>query len=187
MSNTFLNILKTYFIILFIFIILIPILFIPTIYQSFPTNFSENKQFNYQIIGTSNNIIWPVPGYTRISSYFGYRKAPTIGATSFHGGIDIPAPPGTNIVSAISGKVIRASFMGSGGCTIIIENNNYTIIYHHVSPNYIVFVGDFVLQGQVISQVGPKNVYGFQNNPYKDNKRKSNQWCYYWTTFTFYS
>lgn len=53
-------------------------------------------------------------GYTRISSYFGYRSAPTAGATSFHGGIDIPAPPGTNIIAAISGQVTFTGFMGSG-------------------------------------------------------------------------
>lgn len=34
------------------------------------------------------------------------------------------------------------------------------ITYCHVSPNYIVQMGDEVMQGQVIGFVGPKNVYG---------------------------
>lgn len=28
--------------------------------------------------------------------------------------------------------------------------------------------GDYVLKGQIIAKVGPKNVYGFSNNVYKD-------------------
>lgn len=34
------------------------------------------------------------------------------------------------------------------------------VTYCHVSPNFIVKVGDTVLKGQVIGNVGPKNVYG---------------------------
>lgn len=62
--------------------------------------------------------------------------------------------------------------MGSGGCSVVVSNENYTVTFHHVSPNYIVSVGDYVVQGQIIAHVGPKNVYGFSNNPYKDNSRE---------------
>lgn len=34
------------------------------------------------------------------------------------------------------------------------------ITYCHVSPNYIVNVGDEVKKGEWIANVGPKNVYG---------------------------
>lgn len=129
---------------------------------------STNYTLNY-----SNGICWPLPGYTRISSGFGYRSAPTAGATSFHGGIDLPAPAGTNIVSAISGTVTRTGFMGSGGCSVVVKGDYYTIVFHHISPNFLVNVGDNVQAGQVIAQVGPKNVYGFANNPYKDSNRST--------------
>ena len=167
MSKKLFNIIKIYFFIISFFIILISIFFIPAFSKITITNNSQNELSNFKII-TSNNITWPVPGYTRISSYFGYRTAPTVGATSFHGGVDIPAPSGTNIISAISGKITKTGFMGSGGCSVVIQNNCYTVIYHHVSPNYIVKVGDFVVQGQIVAHVGPKNVYGFSNNPYRD-------------------
>ena len=32
--------------------------------------------------------------------------------------------------------------------------------------------GDHVYSGQVIGHVGPKNVYGVKNNPYKDSSGK---------------
>ena len=60
------------------------------------------------------------------------------GATNFHGGIDIPAPPGTNIISAINGRVTYTGFMGSGGCTVVIQGDKYSIVCHHISPNFLV-------------------------------------------------
>lgn len=113
--------------------------------------------------------VWPLPGITRISSYFGKRKSPTAFASSYHKGIDIPASPGTNIYAAMSGTVITAQFSGSGGCTVTIQNGNILTSYCHVSPNFIVVPGQYVEKGQIIAQVGPKNVYGFTNNKYYDS------------------
>ena len=45
------------------------------------------------------------------------------------------------------------------------------VTYCHVSPNFIVKVGDTVLKGQVIGNVGPKNVYDVKGNQYKDENR----------------
>ena len=103
MPKDFLSTLRNYFIIICFFIIIICIFFIPFFNNDTITTISTSENTNYQIT-TSNGFCWPIPGYTRISSYFGYRKAPTVGATSFHGGVDIPAPSGTNLISAITGK-----------------------------------------------------------------------------------
>ncbi len=35
-------------------------------------------------------------------------------------------------------------------------------------PSFSFLFGDFVKKGQHIANVGPKNVYGIPNNPYKD-------------------
>ena len=43
------------------------------------------------------------------------------------------------------------------------------ISYCHVSPNYIVSKGQFVEQGDIIGNVGPKYVYGVVGNQYKDS------------------
>ena len=50
--------------------------------------------------------------------------------------------------------------IGANGFTIKIENNNFLISYSHVSPFFIVNVGDIVTKGQVIGNVGPKYVDG---------------------------
>ena len=108
-------------------------------------------------------------GYHTITSRFGNRTAPTDGASSNHSGIDIAAPTGTNILSVISGNVIYTGFNGANGYTIQIQNNNIITSYSHVSPDFVVSVGDSVNSGDIISSVGPKIVYNVPNNPYHDS------------------
>jgi len=124
-------------------------------------------------------------GYNKITSNFGYRTAPTSGASSYHGGIDIAAPAGSNIVATCSGKVSFTGFYGSGGYTVIIENGDLSISYCHVSPTFLVCVGQYINKGEIIAKVGPKNVYGVPNNPYKDSNGKPTNRSNYWTSFTF--
>ena len=66
------------------------------------------------------------------------------------------------------GKVVSVGFKGPNGYTITIESDNLTFNYSHVSPNFLVYVGQYVSKGQIIANVGPKNVYNVPNNPYKD-------------------
>ena len=115
---------------------------------------------------------WPVLGSKKITSYYGYRKAPTAGASSFHSGIDIAAPEGTKLVAIVDGKITRAAWGGAGGYTIIMISGEYTFTYCHCSPEFFVKEGDEVKKGQVIGTVGPKNVYGIVGNPYKDSEGK---------------
>ena len=129
------------------------------------------SNFEYQTddISLDGEFLWPLPNYTYISSYFGKRSSPTIGASTYHSGIDIPAPEGTPIRSTCSGMITFASWGAGGGYTIVVQNNNISVSYCHVSPKFIVSRGDFVKIGAIISTVGPKNVYGIINNPYKDS------------------
>ena len=115
------------------------------------------------------NFAWPIPGYTAISSPFGKRNAPTSGASTYHKGVDIPAPEGTTLIATCNGEITFTGFLGGGGYTITITTENgLKISYCHVSPNYIVSIGDKIEQGQVIGNVGPKYVYGVAGNKYKD-------------------
>lgn len=118
---------------------------------------------------TNSKFLWPTPGYTTITSYFGYRNAPTQGASTYHSGIDIGAPVGTNIIAVTSGTVTYTGFYGAGGYTVTIKSDDFTISYCHVSPQFLVCTGQYVTKGSVIATVGPKNVYGVPNNPYKDS------------------
>lgn len=128
----------------------------------------NSNQQQYLSISTSN-FTWPVPGYNNITSNFGYRKSPTSGAGSYHGGVDIAVPTGSNIISASTGVVSYLGFYGANGFTVKVESGNLVFIYSHVSPNFLVYPGQIVNKGQIIAKVGPKNVYGIYNNPYKDS------------------
>lgn len=155
-----------YFIVIAIILIFICLLFIPLLgNQDFShIDFSNSESFTL----SSSSFIWPVPGYTRISSRFGPRKSPTAGASSYHKGIDIPAPVGTALISLCDGTITFTGFSGSGGFTITYTAPPYQISYCHVSPDLLVFTGQKIYSGQVIATVGPKNVYGVIGNPYKD-------------------
>ena len=187
MSNQFSKIIKIYSSIIIFLIIFISVFFIPFYSDTNIILPAINDTPINKVISPTSGLCWPLPGYTIISSPFGYRGAPTAGASTFHGGIDLPAPPGTNIISAIPGKVTFTGFMGSGGCTVVVTNQQYTVVFHHINPNFLVHPGDQVTQGQIIAQVGPKNVYGFSNNPYKDADRYPNKRSNDRPTLTFHS
>lgn len=103
--------------------------------------------------------IWPVPGYSNISSPFGYRTW-SDGTVEFHNGIDINKGSastimGAPIVASNSGRVIRAKYNAGGyGYYVMIDHggNNYTL-YGHCS-SLAVTTGQWVTQGQVIAYVG---------------------------------
>ena len=55
---------------------------------------------------------WPVPVYSRISSYFGYRIHPIFKTNKLHTGIDIAAAAGNKVVAANDGTVIYSGTLG---------------------------------------------------------------------------
>ena len=90
----------------------------------------------------------------RISSYFGYRNAPTAGATTYHRGIDWATPTGTSVMASCGGTVTQAGWGGSYGYTILITHPGGTQTrYAHLS-SIGVSVGQSVTQGQVIGRSG---------------------------------
>lgn len=102
-------------------------------------------------------LLWPVPpeyGSDAISSKFGPRNAPVEGASTFHRGIDIAVPTGTEVYAAAAGKVITARDTGLGGLTIFIDHGNgYYTCYMHLSA-FKVSVGSVVAKGDVIALSG---------------------------------
>ncbi len=151
------------------FIIFICIFFIPFFYNS---NTNVNSSSNEVIfVNPFSDYQWPIPGYNRISSYFGKRNAPTQGAATFHKGIDIPAPEGTLLFAVCDGVISYTGFLGGGGYTITLNSSEYKNIkftYCHVSPNFIVSIGSEINKGDLIGYVGPKYVYGVLGNQYSD-------------------
>ncbi|GMA50337.1 peptidase M23 [Alicyclobacillus contaminans] len=80
----------------------------------------ESQEGGYS--GPAAGWTWPVPGYTSISSGYGWRTW-SDGSREFHNGIDIPAPIGTPIVAATSGKVLLAGPATGFGDWVVIESS----------------------------------------------------------------
>lgn len=98
---------------------------------------------------------WPVPGYSRISSYYGTRPDPFGSPTQeFHSGIDIPAPRGVNIISAYDGEVAWSYYSNSAGNWVGVDHGDgiYTV-YMHMSKR-LVSEGDKVKKGDVLGLIG---------------------------------
>lgn len=113
------NLFQKFLFIIILFSIFISIFFVPIIQNS---NVSMYSSTNKEIIDFNpDGFVWPIPGYTSISSYFGKRNAPTSGASSFHYGIDIPAPEGTKLIAINDGEITFRSFLGAGR----IYNNSF--------------------------------------------------------------
>ncbi len=99
---------------------------------------------------------WPVPGYSYISSPYGYRFQ----GADFHTGMDICGSGstiyGARIVACGAGTVVKVQNNGSNGYglfCIIDHGGGYTTLYAHTS-SIVVSVGDFVEKGQTIGYVG---------------------------------
>ena len=99
-----------------------------------------------------NTLMWPVRG--RVSSLFGWRSRSYASAGSFHSGLDIMAPYGRAIVSAMDGVVAYSGWMGGYGKTVVVDHaDGVTTLYGHCSE-LAVQKGDPVYSGQLISYVG---------------------------------
>ena len=105
-----------------------------------------------------SNLQWPVPSCTLITSRFGYRVAPTTGASTYHGGLDIGAGMGASIVAAGAGDVIYAGDNGGyGKCVMIDHGNGVVTVYAHMS-SIVVSYGQYVTAGQYVGAVGSTGV-----------------------------
>lgn len=132
----------------------------------------ENRIIGEDIEISEYGFAWPIPGYNKITSYFGKRNSPTQGASSYHKGIDIGAPEGTVLIAVADGKITYTGFLGGGGYTITLSIEDMKITYCHVSPTFIVEVGQKVERGEIIGYVGPKYVYEVKGNTYTDSTGK---------------
>lgn len=105
---------------------------------------------------------WPVPGFTRVTSPFGWRYHPILKTRKFHSGIDIGKKAdgtpilGAAIVAAGGGSVIYAGPRGGYGNVVMIDHGNgvVTVYAHQLSGGIKVSVGQHVTKGQRIGTVG---------------------------------
>ena len=108
----------------------------------------EERRQNNVTIDSETNYLWPLPGYYRLTSLFGYRIHPITGKAHSHTGIDIPAPGGTPIQACKSGQVVTSAYHYSYGNYVVIDHGNgNSTLYAHMSSRA-------VSQGQTIGYVG---------------------------------
>ncbi len=113
---------------------------------------------DFQIQYTGGTMLWPVAtAGTTITSNYGSRVYPIQGTnivTDFHLGLDIAAPTGSLIVSALDGVVVYAGWLGSyGNCVMVQHGNNITTVYAH-GQKVLTERGKEVKQGEPIMEVG---------------------------------
>ena len=103
---------------------------------------------NIAYLSDGSTLIWPVPAYRGISRWM-------LGAGGkIHGGVDIRANYGTEILASASGQVTVAGYHWSYGNYVVINHGNgYQTLYAHAS-SLAVRAGQTVAQGQVIAYVG---------------------------------
>ena len=95
----------------------------------------------------------PLTSY-RLTSPFGMRMHPILGIYRMHNGIDMGAPLNTPIYASRGGQITIAEENDSAGLYVQINHGDgYKSVYMHMNY-FIVKVGDYVAQGQVIGYVG---------------------------------
>lgn len=103
-------------------------------------------------------MLWPVPGYSKISSYYGWR----FNNTDFHTGVDITGSGvhGAKVVATNTGTVVHTNYCpyngyayGYGTYLIVDHGGGITTLYAHLS-DITVKKGDIVVMGQQIGKVG---------------------------------
>lgn len=109
-----------------------------------------------QVDYSTTGFIYPVKGYTYISSYYGWR----FNNTDYHTGVDFPAPANTPIRASASGTVIYVRTgagygraWGYGNYLIVDHGGGFSTLYAHCT-SIPVSVGDTVTKGQTIAYVG---------------------------------
>ena len=108
-------------------------------------------------------LAWPVPGYNKITSYYGMRVHPITGQYKLHTGVDISAPTGVNFIAANDGIVTKAEYNSAYGKMVIIDHGGgISTLYAHGSE-ILVTVGQIVKKDDPILKVGST---GYSTGPH---------------------
>jgi murein DD-endopeptidase MepM/ murein hydrolase activator NlpD len=105
---------------------------------------------------------FPLP-FGRLTSGYGMRDNPFTGDSEFHKGIDLAAPPGTEVFAARDGTVGLVGFDEVMGKMVIINHEaGYQTIYGHLAEIYVQ-LNDAVRSGMIIGAVGTT---GYSTGPH---------------------
>lgn len=88
------------------------------------------------------------------SSNFGWRIDPFTGLNAFHEGIDFMAEVGTPILAAAGGVVVYAGPHPQYGNMVEVDHGNDLVTRYAHASKLVVKVGDVVLRGSKLAEVG---------------------------------
>jgi murein DD-endopeptidase MepM/ murein hydrolase activator NlpD len=92
--------------------------------------------------------------FRRISSRFGTRIDPFTRRATFHGGIDLSAPVGTDVAASRGGVVVSAGVSGGYGQLVVIKHEHgYSTYYGHLSRIFVK-PGQSIREGEPLGAVG---------------------------------
>ena len=136
-------------------------------------------------VQSSGSFIWPAPGFSYISSYYGprwisdFHNGIDIGDAGIHGGAAVASQGGTVIAvsSSCTHDYAKSYGCGCGGnygnYVLISHDGTFSTMYAHLS-SVSVSVGDYVSQGQVIGYIGNT---GFSTGAHLHFEVRVNGWA----------
>ncbi|WP_026895368.1 M56 family metallopeptidase [Clostridiisalibacter paucivorans] len=144
---------KMSFVTILLFVLVAGVFFANGNIDAAADKFEENNNATEENID-KQDMIWPTPKYTKISSTFGKKIHPVLKKESMHTGIDIPGKKGGSIVAAADGKVILADLNGGYGKTVIIDHGDGLVsLYGHCSE-LLVEEDQEITAGTEIAKIG---------------------------------
>ncbi len=133
----------------------------------FNTNTSIKKGglgiFDSNIAVENGMFCWPIPGYSTITSEFGYRTHPITGVYKLHTGTDIGAPEGADFVAMADGIVITSATNTAYGNMVLISHGNGVVTLYAHGSKRLVNTNDIVKRGDPVLKVGST---GFSTGPH---------------------
>lgn len=135
----------------------------PTTAPPSTNNTGNNSGSGNNSTGTTSSNVntsggWVVPcSYTSITSPFGYRKAPTSGASTYHQGVDLDTGTGWPVVATRAGTAYTAYSSAAGNYITIDHHDGFRSVYMHLS-GFSISNGTVVSAGQQIGLTGNTGV-----------------------------
>ena len=98
---------------------------------------------------------WPDGYAINAKSPYGTRVHPITKRKSFHHGVDVAMPVGTQLTAPAYGVVVKKGKSDSGGFTLILEHANkiHTVYYHLQKPSHLA-LGAKIAEGDPIAFSG---------------------------------
>ena len=98
------------------------------------------------------------PVIAKITSKFGYRTAPKPGASTFHSGVDLATPLGTDVLCPADGVVgIVGNDSLNGNFMKVIHDNGFITGYAHLNK-VLVKKRDKVSQNDLLAETGKSGI-----------------------------